>query len=322
MSQTKTKLAISIVLVLSFAVLSGCGEGKTPAWFKFGQPKVEKAPEPEAVEGTVLTLVAGRTITLEDFTARIEAYNSEIQASKDIPDSVKSNYLIKTVEDKKRLLEGMVERELLIAEAIDRGVDKDKDLLQAVKALKEQLLFAKLVEVEKAKVKVTTKEVENYYNLYKDAFAIPEERKVSAVVLPSEARAKEILIMLLQGADFTTLAKENSTDESAGSGGDIGFIVKTLPFPQPDKKTMFKKFEEITFSLELNKPSAIFQGPGGQYIIKVTEIKPARQMLFSEVYKDIEQGLLLKKQDDSLKTLVGNLRKSGNIIIHDELLKD
>jgi parvulin-like peptidyl-prolyl isomerase len=252
----------------------------------------------------------------------LEAYNSEVQASKDIPDSVKENYLIKTLEDKKRLLEGMVERELLIAEAIDRGLDKDKELREAIKALKEQLLFAKVVEAEKGKVNVTTDEVENYYNLYKDAFAIPEERKASIIVLPTEQKAKEILIRLLQGENFAALARENSTDKSAGSGGDIGFIVRKLPFPQDDKKTMFKRFEEVAFSLELNRPSAVFKGPDGHYIIKVTQIKEARQKLLSEVYNDIQQGLLLKKQDDSLKTLVGNLRKSGNIIVHDELLKD
>ncbi len=312
---------ISLLLVLGFA-LSGCGEGKGPAWFKFGRPKVEEGPEVEEVEGTLLASINERKITLEDFNARIEAYNSEIQASPDIPDSVKSSYLIKSAEDKERLLEGMVERELLIAEAIDRGLDKDKDLIQAVKALKEQLLFAKVVEAERNKVNVTTKEVENYYNLYKDAFAIPEERKASIIVVPTEQKAKEILIRLLQGENFSTLVRENSTDESASSGGDIGFIVRKLPFPQPDKKTMFKKFEEVAFSLEMNKPSTMFKGPAGFYIIKVTEIKQARQMLLSEVYKDIERGLLLKKQDDALKILVGNLRKSGNIIVHDELLRD
>ncbi len=320
----KAKLIIWVLLVLSLTMLCGCGEGQGPGWFKSGKPQPEPEEKPEAaqVTGTVLASVSGRIITLEDFNARIEAYNNEIEASQDIPDSVKSDYLIKTTEDKKRLLEGLVERELLIAEAIDRGLDRDPELLEAIKALKEQLLFAKLIEIEKAKASVTTKEVENYYNLYKDAFKIPEERKVSMIVVPSEAKAKELLIALLQGADFAALARVNSTDESATRGGDIGFIVRKLPFPQPDKKTMFKAFEEAAFALELNKPSTVFQGPGGFYIIKVMEIKEPHQRLLSEVYKDIEQGLLLRKQDELLQTLVGNLRKSKstNIIVHDELL--
>ncbi len=313
---------ISLLLILGLSMLCGCGEGKGPAWLKFGQAKVEKGPELEQVEGTVLVSVNERTITLEDFNSRIESYNREIQDSRDIPDSVKENYLIKAAEDKERLLGGMVERELLICEAIDRGLDKDKAVIQAVKALKEQLLFAKIVEVEKAKIDVASKEVEDYYNLYKEAFAIPEERKVSMIVVPAEAKAKEILIQLLQGTDFAALAGANSADKSASSGGDIGFIVQTLPFPQPEKKTVFKKFEEVAFSLELNKPSTIFQGPDGFYIIKVTEIKEARERLLSEVYTDIEQGLMLKKQEDTLQTLLGNLRKTSSVIVHNELLRD
>lgn len=316
----KTLLLISVVF--SLVIVSGCGEMELPSWLKFGQVEPEKAPDPEEVEGTLLASVNGRVITLEDFNARIQAYNAEILASKDIPDSVKPNYLIEKLEDKKGLLDGMVEREMLIAEAIERGLDQDKEVLQAVKALKEQLLFAKIIEAEKGEVRVATKEVENFYNLYKDAFVIPEERKVSMIVLPTEGKAKEILITLLQGGDFAALAKANSTDESAASGGDIGFIVQTSPLPQPDKKTMFRKFEEVAFALELNKTSAIFQGPEGFYIIKVTEIKPARERLLSEVYGDIEQGLMLKKQDEALQALMGNLRKSANIIVREELLKD
>jgi len=312
-----------MLLVLSFA-LCGCGEG--PGWFgrgKLGRPKpVEREPRVEEVEGTLLVSVNGRRITLEDFNSRIQAYNNEIQASRDIPDSVKPDYLIKTVEDKKRLLDNMVERELLIAEAIDRRLDKDKDLLRAIKALKEQLLFAKLIEREKANVTVTTKEVEEYYNLYRDAFSIPGERRVSMIVLPTEGRAKEALIALLQGGDFAALAQSSSTDKSAAQGGDIGFIVRKMPFPQAGKKTMFEKFEEVAFTLELNELSAIFKGPGGFCIIKVTEIKEPRQRLLSEVYNDIQQGLLLKKQEEALKVLIGNLRKSSNVVVHEELLKE
>ncbi|MBL7092220.1 MAG: peptidylprolyl isomerase, partial [Candidatus Omnitrophica bacterium] len=246
------KFLISLVLVLSFTQLCGCGEGRAPSWFKFGRPSIEKRPELEEVEGTALASVNGRLITLEDFNGRIQAYNDEIQASADIPDSVKSNYLIETVEDKKRLLEGMVERELIVAEALERRLDKDTELRKAIKALEEQLLFAKMVEVEKAKVDVTTKEAENYYELYKDVFTVSGERRASMIVVPTEAKAKEILIALLQGGDFAALARLNSTDKSAGQGGDIGFIVQKMPFPQPDKKTMFEKFEEVAFTLELN----------------------------------------------------------------------
>lgn len=315
------KLLLILLLMLS-ATLSGCGDWQVPDWLKFGkrQPQVARRPQVEEVKGTVLVSVNGRIITLEDFNSRIEAYNKEIQASRDIPESVKSNYLISSAEDKKALLDQMVERELIIAEAIARRLDQEEEVARAIKALKEELLYGKLVGSEREKIVVSSKEVENHYNMYKDAFAIPEERRASMIVVPTEQQAKEILIQLLQGSNFAALARERSSDESAKQGGDIGFIVRSLPFPQPQKKTMFAKFEEIAFGLDLNEPSTVFKGPNGFYLIKVTEIKKERQMLLSEVYSDIEQGLMLKKYEDSYKALIGNLRKSSNIIVHDNLL--
>ena len=317
-----SKGLLCFLVALAMTLVAGCGEQGPLSWFKLSPPQIERPPESEEVSGTVLASIDGRKITLEEFSSRIEAVNNEIMASTEISASVKESYLIKDFVDKKNVLDKMVETELLIAEAIRRGLDKDKQLVEAVKALKEQLLLAKIVEAERAQAKITTKEVEEYYNMYKDAFAIPEERRVSMVVVPTESKAKEILISLLQGYEFSNLAKSNSSDESSASGGDIGFIVRKLPFPQPEKKTMFEKFETVAFALELNKPSAIFAGPNGFYIIKVSEIRPARERLLSEVYANIEQGLTLKKQEEALKSLIANLRRVGNIIVYDQLLRD
>lgn len=311
------------VLLLALSVmLYGCENAKAPAWLKPGKPKIEKKAQPKKVKGTVLLLVNERVITLEEFNERVEAFNSEIRASRDIPDSVKEDYLIKTIEDQKRLLDEIAKTELLIGEAIERGLDRDEGVLKAVKALKEQLLLAKLIEAERTKVEVGARKIGDFYETNKGAFIVPEERRASMIVVPTEGKGKELLIQLLQGIDFATLARANSMDESGKQGGDIGFIVKKSPFPQPDKKTMFEKFEQAAFSLELNKASTIFKGPAGFYIIKVTEIKDARQLLLLDVYSDIEQGLTLKGQDDALKALIGNLRKVSNIIVHEELLKE
>ncbi|NQS99557.1 MAG: peptidyl-prolyl cis-trans isomerase [Candidatus Omnitrophica bacterium] len=317
-----SRLSVSLLVVLMLFSFSGCDQISS----LFNPPQKEVGAPVSAfeaeVEGTPLALINGRTITLEDFSARIEAFNAEIQGSKDIPDSVKQNYLINSLADREELLERMIEKELIVAEAIERSLDKDKDVQAAMKALKEQLLFARIIESERTKAAVSAKEVENYYNIYKDVFKVPEERRVSLIVVSGEDKAKEIMIALLQGADFSTSARTNSTHRSASNGGDIGFIVQKSPLTSPDKQTSFEKLEQVAFSLELNQPSAIFKGPDGYYIIKVTELKASRERLLSEVYNDIEQGLSLKAQEEGLTALIGNLRRSANIIIYDQLLKE
>jgi hypothetical protein len=314
------KSLVVIFLIAGLAMVCGCD--KLPDWLsQFNKQKPAQPVTPKA-QGMTLASVNGRIITLEEFNEYINAYNSEIEASPNIPDSVKENYMLRSVDDKRPILQNMVERELLIDEAIDRGYNSEQEVIEAMEALKEQLLYAKIISEEQMGVNVTSREIEGYYNMYRDAFTIPEERRVSMIAVSSEEKAKEILIQLLQGAAFPIVARQNSIDqESAAKGGDIGFIVRQSPLPQEDKKVMFDKFEEIAFALELNEPSTIFKGPLGYYIIKITEIKDASQMMLSDVYENIEQGLLLKKQEETLENLVGNLRKAGNIVIYEELLR-
>ncbi len=310
-----------IVMLLVAGAITMYGCDKLPEWLQFVKPKEPQPVQEQQVEGTVLASANGRIITLEEFTEYINAYNQEIQASADIPDDMKETYTLNTFEQKKQILEGMVERELIIAEAIDRAYDKDKELLVALEALEEQLLYAKVIGEAQRGVSISAQEVETYYTSYADLFKVPEERRASMIVVTSEDKANEILIQLLQGANFAVLARQNSTDQSASKGGDIGFIVRQTPISQEDKKTMFQAFEEMAFSLEKNRTSTVFKGPGGYYIVKVTEIKEARQMPLADVYSNIEQWLLQQKQATALQSLVGNLRKAGNIIVYDELLR-
>lgn len=315
-----SRITIALLLILGLT-LSGCGDTKLPEWFNFSKLKAKVVPQAPKVEGTVLASVNKRVITLEDFNERIKINNETIVASKEIPESIKESYLIKTIEDKKKTLNELVDMELLIDEAIERGLDKDKEVVKALKALEDQLLAAKMIELERAKIKVEAKEVENFYNINQAAFAVPEERKVDVIVVATEVKAKELLIQLLQGVNFTNLARANSIDKSASAGGAIGFIIKRSPIPQPDKQVMFAKFEQVAFNSEPNKPSTIFKGPDGFYIIKVTEIKQPRQLLLSEVYSDIEQGLTLKRQNEAVDTLIGNLRKVSDIVVYESLLR-
>jgi parvulin-like peptidyl-prolyl isomerase len=329
---------ISLLLILSSAILGGCGEGLN--WFKFSQPKPQvkikkplqvsppaqpkpaqpKLMQPRRVQGTVLATVNRRIITLEDFTARIDMLNKDVYATEGLSDKLKEANLIRTVDQKKDFLRQMEDEQLLVSEAIDRGIGRDKDVARAIRVFEEQLLMTKMLEAEKAKIVISSQEVNDFYNSNKVFFLEPEERKVSVIVVPGEDKGKEILMNLWQGGDFAALARANSRHESAGRGGDIGFIVPQMPFPQPGKKIMFEKFEEVAFSLGLNKDSMLFKGPDGFYIIRVTQTMPSRQKPVAEVYNDIEQALLIKKQTEALDALLGNLRKAAKIVVNEKLL--
>ncbi|MCX5712095.1 MAG: peptidyl-prolyl cis-trans isomerase, partial [Candidatus Omnitrophica bacterium] len=100
--------------------------------------------------------------------------------------------------------------------------DKSKEayslLLKALEKTKMDLLVMELVRQEANKVDVSSKDIEDYYNTYKDQLKEPEQRRVREIVVPAEQEAKDIMVLLLQGGDFATLAKERSKSATAVEG--------------------------------------------------------------------------------------------------------
>jgi peptidyl-prolyl cis-trans isomerase C len=97
------------------------------------------------------------------------------------------------------------------------------------------------------------------------------------IVVASVDTAEAILSQLEQGADFATLARTYSLDESTRmNGGDLGFFPRGL--------LLAPEVEEAAFALAVGETSQIIQSDFGIHIVQVLERDPARQ-LSSEIYQ-------------------------------------
>jgi parvulin-like peptidyl-prolyl isomerase len=130
----------------------------------------------------------------------------------------------------------------------------------------------------------------------------------------TEAEAKDILIQLLQGQDFATLAKERSKSASAKDGGDMGFIQKGKASAQFDAAV-------FSDSLETGKISSIFKGPEGYYIIKLEAKRGGKEKSLSEMWEDIKRGLTFLKQQQAIEDLIGKLSRDAKIEIYEGEIK-
>ena len=157
---------------------------------------------------------------------------------------------------------------------------------------------------------LNAKEVREFYAEYKDS--IPKQFncvKISHIqkkIKPSKAqldslysRADSLINKLLGGADFEILARENSDDASASSGGDLGFI---------KKGTLDPDFERIAFFLESGQFS---QRPVktdlGFHIIKVLEKKDNEirvAQIFLESTPTSQDTLTVQKELEEKATAV------------------
>ena len=121
-----------------------------------------------------------------------------------------------------------------------------------------------------------------------------EQRRASHILIKvpanADAKTKEAALATLSkvqkglkaGDSFEALAKQYSQDKaSALKGGDLGFFGKGV---------MDKAFEDAVFKLEKNKVSAPVLSSFGWHLIKLTEVKAAKQKSFEEARADLERG--------------------------------
>ncbi len=303
----KKQFILFLACFLISVVLMGCDT------FNLNQSKTkevvkESGATSPAVRGTIIARVNNASIILEDLNKEIEAYNAMVPADK--PEAK-----ITTRDQKIDYLKNeMVRRVLLYQDALAKGLDRKEEVLQALEKTKQDLLVMELVRKEAENTEVSSKEIEDYYNSYKDQLKEPEERQVREIVVSSEQEAKDILIQLLQGSDFVTLAKDRSKSASAKDGGDLGFIKKGQKSSQ---------FDAVAFSdtLEAGKISNIFKSPDGYCILKVESRRGGKQKSLTEMWDDIKRGLTFLKQQKKIEELIGNLSRSAKLEFYEGEIK-
>jgi len=160
---------------------------------------------------------------------------------------------------------------------------------------------------------VADDENQKYYEEHKAEFIAPEERHVAQILLSSEKDAAAVRQQIANGLEFTAAVKKFSRDPiSAIQDGDLGWIT-------PNKVPAAFK---VVLSMKPGEISKPIQSPGGWHLIKVSEIKPARQQTFAEVKDRIAAQVLDLRKQAARKRWVEKLRAAATIEIDDAAIKD
>ena len=246
---------------------------------------------------TILASFEGQTITLGEFN----------QLWEQVPEEYKLQL------DKSMVLDQMISEILLIQEAKDLGLEEDKDVLEQIKKITEQILVQVLIEKEILdKVDANEEEVLDYYEQNKDSFTEKEQVHLYNILLETEEEAQNVLEQLKAGEDFSEIAIEKSSGPSAAQGGDLDYVAKGTIIPE---------IEEVIFALELEELSEVVKTDFGFHILKITEKKPETVKTLEEVREEIVQTLLPEKQNEAFENLLEELKSKVEIEINEELLQ-
>jgi parvulin-like peptidyl-prolyl isomerase len=219
-----------------------------------------------------------------------------------------------TSQDKKSILQELVNVQILSKVAKERGINKDRDVKEAVENFRKSLLVQKLRQNITKDVVVTDAEIDNFYNTNRLAFQRPEERRVREIVVSSESQAKNILIRLLQGENFSVVARAVSNSDSASKGGDLGYIT-----PQPEER--FQKFWEVAFTTDKGETSSYFKGPKGYYIVKVEDVRGGEAQPLDEVKGQIRQYLKSQKIQTKIEDIIYETKQRLKVTINEYLIE-
>ncbi|MFH1371735.1 MAG: peptidylprolyl isomerase [Planctomycetota bacterium] len=184
--------------------------------------------------------------------------------------------------------------------------------------MKKGVTYEALMNKEVGKIDVNDADALAFYEENKEDFNTPAQVQASHILIkvapsatPEEkaaakAKAEKLLKEIKDGADFATVARENSDDPGSKiRGGDLGFF---------GKGQMVKEFEDAAFGMQPGQVSDLVETQFGYHIIKVTGHKPAGLAPFAEVKDDIIKNLEQGKKNQTFRQYIQKLRAEANIV--------
>lgn len=133
----------------------------------------------------------------------------------------------------------------------------------------------------KDQIEASKDQLEEFYNLYRDDFAVGEQRRVSHILIRKDsenasARIQELESALAKGETFADLAKKYSDDNaSKGKGGDMGLVTRGQ---------LAENLDAELFSMQnVGEVSGKIVDDFGTHFITLTAIEPAHIPEYKEI---------------------------------------
>jgi peptidyl-prolyl cis-trans isomerase C len=264
------------LLVVGTALIAGCNQekatdaGSAPA--ATATPAVDKADAVAVVNGQYIA-----KSTLETLEKEI----AERSHGQTFP--------------KEKLVEELIQRELLVQDATQKQLDKSPELVAQLEAAKKALLTqADLQNFIKANP-VTDAEIKAEYDS-KVAAEKGTEYKARHILVKTEAEAKKLITELDKGADFAKLANKNSLDaKESQNGGDLGWF---------SAAQMVAPFSEAVAALEKGKyTKEPVKTQFGYHVILKEDSRPVTPPPLEAVKEQLTPFLQRKKVQEMIETL-------------------
>ena len=232
-----------------------------------------------------------RGLSSEGDQERVEALEKEIldgmiadqillAKAKDDSVLVKQKEIDEVLQDQLTRIREQAGSEEAYQRQLEAGGVTERDLKKRFRGeIRNYLMKQKMLGSLVQEIGVSNREVEAFYETYKDSLPVqPERVHISHILIRPKVggedqdalldKANKILAEAQAGADFSELARTYSQDPgSAQRGGDLGYF---------GPETMLPEFERVAFALQPGAVSDIVKTRLGYHIIRVEDRKGDR----------------------------------------------
>lgn len=195
----------------------------------------------------------------------------------------------------------LVNREILMQEAVREGVPSRADVKAQVAVAQQTVVLRAMIEDFAAKNKPSDAEVKARYDeLVKQAGG--KEYHLHHILVDNEQQAKDLIAKIKGGAKFEDLAKQFSKDPGSGkNGGDLDWA---------NPKTYVPEFAAAAEKLQKGQMTATpVHTQFGWHIIRVDDIRDIAPPPLDQVKGQIVQQM----QQEKLQAFEQNLRAKAKI---------
>ncbi len=209
----------------------------------------------------------------------------------------------------------LIINELVYGDAEKTGILKSKTFQDEYKKIEAKVKKRLAIQLWQKqlhdKIKVTQKELKEYYKNNKEEFVEKERVHARHILVKTEDEAKKIIAELksLSGAKlkvkFEELARAKSVGPSKTKGGDLGTFAKGQMVPE---------FSNAVFSMKVGTitPKPV-KTQFGYHIIYLEDKMKAQTRSFEDVKSVIEQRIKNEKFKSEMQKKIQELQKKASI---------
>ncbi len=216
---------------------------------------------------------------------------------------------------KAQTFEEMIQKRVLMKEALRLGIDKTDSYKSLVKEHEDSLVFGAYVQKAVVpEVKLQEKEVEDYYNAHIKEFTYPEMMRMNSLVFRARKDAESAIEKLKKGVEFKWLVDnaEGQVDKNKESVMNFdGTLLTVKDFPEEFQKAVSGARSEDSRLYESSK--------GHVYVLAIQEVIPSKPQPYQEAGGEIAKKVYNEKLKKAVEDLADKLRALSDVRIY---LKD